>query len=129
MINFFRLCLRGSFESKSAQPAERGPEVLVNRLGDGDNGVSAVKHAFCARRAADLLHPPTGGGVGPLRLQEARLREEGCKVVRTERVSGKSRAGRDGTARIGQVGPVMGERQAASLGSEAAGISMSLALP
>jgi DNA invertase Pin-like site-specific DNA recombinase len=41
-------------------------------------------------------------------LQEARLRQEGCKVIRTERVSGKSRAGRDGTARIGQVGLVPG---------------------
>ncbi len=28
-------------------------------------------------------------------LQEARLRQEGCKVIRTEKTSGKSRGGRD----------------------------------
>src|SRR3954452_7716648 len=33
-------------------------------------------------------------------LQEARLRAEGCKVVRTEKASGKSRDGRDELARI-----------------------------
>ena len=32
--------------------------------------------------------------------QEARLREAGCKVVRTEKASGKSRDGRDELARI-----------------------------
>src|SRR3954447_19680467 len=33
-------------------------------------------------------------------LQEARLRAEGCKVIRTEKASGKSRDGRDELARI-----------------------------
>src|SRR5215217_1005615 len=33
-------------------------------------------------------------------LQEARLRGEGCRVVRSERASGKSRDGRDELARI-----------------------------
>src|SRR4051812_48417310 len=33
-------------------------------------------------------------------LQEARLRAAGCKVIRAERVSGKSRDGRDELARI-----------------------------
>src|SRR3954451_13539233 len=33
-------------------------------------------------------------------VQEARLREAGCEVIRAERVSGKSRDGRDELARI-----------------------------
>ena len=33
-------------------------------------------------------------------LQEARLRAAGCEVIRAERVSGKSRDGRDELARI-----------------------------
>src|SRR5215208_3116520 len=33
-------------------------------------------------------------------LQEARLRAEGCKVIRTEKASGKSRDGRDELARM-----------------------------
>ena len=33
-------------------------------------------------------------------LQEARLRKEGCKAIRTEKASGKSRDGRDELARI-----------------------------
>ena len=33
-------------------------------------------------------------------LQEARLRAEGCKLIRTEKASGKSRDGRDELARI-----------------------------
>jgi len=33
-------------------------------------------------------------------LQQARLRGEGCKVIRTEKASGKSRDGRDELARI-----------------------------
>ena len=33
-------------------------------------------------------------------LQEARLRQEGCKVIRTEKASGKSRDGRDELARV-----------------------------
>src|SRR3954452_25040635 len=33
-------------------------------------------------------------------LQEARLRDAGCEVIRAERVSGKSREGRDELARI-----------------------------
>src|SRR3954469_15486797 len=33
-------------------------------------------------------------------LQEARLRDAGCEVIRAERVSGKSRDGRDELARI-----------------------------
>ena len=33
-------------------------------------------------------------------LQEAQLRQDGCKVIRTEKASGKSRDGRDELARI-----------------------------
>ena len=33
-------------------------------------------------------------------LQEARLRAEGCKVIRTEKASGRSRDSRDELARI-----------------------------